>query len=257
MSWSPKYVGAQTTGIDPTVQEVERLAAEARQAYNLKDYSRSIAFYLKAYRLAPAGALLYNIAYIYDHTLGELDLAMNFYRRYIRSEDADPDVVQRATLRLSALKEVKKRTTGSATDRPIPPLDTGPSPGPGLRTPQQANGPVVQRTSKRSVWAWSLVGVGGAALAGGGVMATIASGTHNDFNAASTPQRKQELRDTGRSQALTADLLLGAGLAAITTGIVLLLTDSGPANAAADPGRSRWGLVTGSDGALIMWGAQW
>jgi tetratricopeptide (TPR) repeat protein len=232
---------------------VEQFAAHARQAYNLQDFDRAIAYYLRAYRLSPNGALLYNIAYIYDHKLGEVDTAMEFYRRYIRSEDADPDVVQRSTVRLQELKALKRNTIRKE-QRIIPPLDTGPSPGPGRIAPQRDNGPQHQyeRRSTQNIWGWSLIGVGGASLSGALVLGLVAGNTHADFNSATEPSRKQSLQDTGQQQALVADILLVAGAVAASTGLIMLLTDN-DSSESSNAGIS-WGLSGNTKSAFLHLG---
>ena len=240
---------------DPIAEQVEQFAKHARQAYNLQDFDRAIAYYLRAYRLSPNGALLYNIAYIYDHKLSEVDTAMEFYRRYIRSEDADPDVVQRSTTRLQELK-VLKRNTVRKEQRIIPPLDTGPSPGPGRIAPQRDNGPPHQYKprSTQSIWGWSLVGVGGASLTGALVLGLVAGKTHDDFNSASSPSRKQSLQDTGKQQTLVADILLVAGGVAATTGLIMLLTDNDrPKSSSAGV---NWGLSGNTNSAFLHLGGR-
>jgi len=239
---------------DPVARQVEQFAAHARQAYNLQDYERAIAYYLRAYRLSPNGALLYNIAYIYDHKLSEVDTAMEFYRRYIRSEDADPDVVQRATTRLQALKKIK-RTTIRSERRIIPPLDTGPSPGPGRIAPQLENGPRAPLRSSQNIWGWSLIGVGSAALGGGTVLGIVAAKTHDEFNATTNVKRRQELQDTGQKQALYADVLIATGAVIATTGLVLLLTDnSSPRSQSANHNTYHFGVTPGATGAYLHFG---
>jgi tetratricopeptide (TPR) repeat protein len=129
----------------PSAQD---LADRAYDLYVAGDYAASIAAYLKAYDASNAAVTLLNIATIYDRKLHERDLAGEYYRRYLRAPDAEPDLVQKAAGRLTALKqgEAKPAEPPAGPLRPTPPsmapmaqatvADAGDAPGrPGaLRT---------------------------------------------------------------------------------------------------------------------------
>lgn len=97
-----------------------------------------------------------------------------------------------------------------------------------------------------------LMGTGGAALIGGGVVALMASGTKDDFDkcdadvGCARTQKQVDLADDVRSQALTADILLGAGVAIAATGVVLFLLDD-------DEQAPQVGLVP-TDGGMAAFG---
>ena len=213
-----------------TAKDVEALAAEARKLFQDERYEEAITSYLKAYRLSPAGALLYNIAFIYDKKLGEKDLAMDFYRRYIRSTDADPDVVERATARIGELKAEKDPKTGPV-NRPLDTQDTG-APGNSMPPKVVASAPTsVQRTA-----GWATLGAGGAIFATGVGLGVAAKLKHNSFDSSPDASARHDLATTGKHLALAADILMGAGLAAATAGLVLALTaPSSPLSIGAAP----------------------
>src|SRR5205814_3285664 len=56
------------------------------------------------FEISKAGAILFNIATIYDRKLHERALAIEYFRRYLEATDAEPEFARRATERLSALK---------------------------------------------------------------------------------------------------------------------------------------------------------
>jgi tetratricopeptide (TPR) repeat protein len=207
-------VGAAAQG----APDVEALAGQGRELYDKGEFTEAVAMYMRAYQAAPAAALLYNIAHIYDRKLGERELAIDFYRRYITSPDADPGVVARATERIQTLK---KEAEAQATPPPPPvralPDETA-APAPTAHA-QTSSGGMGQRT-----WGWLAAGTGVALLAGGGVVGFLARDDADQFGKSTDLNRKQSLRDAGKAKALTADVLMGAGLAVGVTGAILILT---------------------------------
>lgn len=204
-----------------SLDQVEELAQQARQAYKAGRFESAIGFYLRAYRLEPAGALLYNIAYVYDRKLGERDLAVEYYRRYVQASDAEPDVVERAMVRV---RELKKRTTR------IRVVDDGKDPLPTDGRPGDGNGVGVKKggggLSGQALGGWVTFGVGAGALVGWGTMSGLAFKSSRDQEVETDLDRRHSLQDTGETQALVADILLGVGLACTVTGLVLALTAS-------------------------------
>ena len=104
---------------------------------------------------------------------------------------------------------------------------------------------------------YGLMGLGGAALIGAAVTGALASGANGDLEdcradlACGRTQREVDLADDVKSQALTTDILLGAGLAVAATGVVLWLLDGdAPAAAAASNRGPTWAIVPSTDGGL-------
>jgi len=116
----------------PSAQE---LADRAYELHEAGDYPAAIAAYLKAYEASSAAVTLLNIATIYDRKLHERQLAVEYYRRYLRAPDAEPDLVQKATERLTALKQVEVALVPVAPAAATTATDTGaPSRPSGVRT---------------------------------------------------------------------------------------------------------------------------
>ena len=242
-TWAATPIRAAPPDDPPsTAKDVEALAAEARKLFQDEHYEEAISAYLRAYRLAPAGALLYNIAFIYDKKLGERELAMDFYRRYIGSSDADPDVVQRANTRIGELKLEKEPKTGTI-NRPLDTKDTG---APGNLNPPRVEPPPPAPSSPQRLWGWVTLGVGSAVLATGAGLGVAAKFAHDDFSSSTNLSEKQDLQSRGKTFALAGDILMGTGVAAIAAGLVLALTaPSSPVGVGAAP-------VEG--GAIVLFG---
>jgi tetratricopeptide (TPR) repeat protein len=92
--------------------QVERLAAEAVNAYRGADYNRAVELLTKAYEIRQVPALLYNLAKAYDK-LGDVDHAADAYRRYVASLDADAKLKAKAEARLQLLDEQRRKNVAA------------------------------------------------------------------------------------------------------------------------------------------------
>jgi tetratricopeptide (TPR) repeat protein len=86
------------------VKQAQSLADQAYDGYQHEDWAKAIALYQESYRLAPTADVLFNIASIYDKKVHDKDLALEYYRRHNASTDATPDLVGKATARISDLE---------------------------------------------------------------------------------------------------------------------------------------------------------
>ncbi len=214
------------------LSEVESLARRARTLYQQERYDEAVQAYLEAYRKAPAAAVLYNVAHIYDRKLREPELATDFYRRYIRAPDADPAAVARATRRITELKAEQAARAARERRRPPPP--------PPEPVPPAARAPVEPGGSDQSVAGWVTLGTGLAVAGAGAVVGILARDKAVRYRDLDEPDR-EGLRTQGLEQALLADILFGVGGAAVVGGVVLLLTDDGGETALrVGPGGAAW-----------------
>jgi tetratricopeptide (TPR) repeat protein len=215
----------------------ESLAEDARALYEAGRFEQAVSTYLRAWRLEPAAGLLYNVAVIYDRKLDEPELALDFYRRYIKAEDAEPAAVERAMARIRALKAGQRESAPVSTPV-VPTVESAPA---------SAQPP---RDEGRRTAGWVLMGSGGAALVTGGVLALLASNSHQDFETATTVDEKRSTRETGESYALAADLSFGLAAALVGVGAWLLVGEAnGPSvDVTLVPGTH--GLTLSAGGAL-------
>jgi tetratricopeptide (TPR) repeat protein len=116
---------------DSKVAQGEALAEQAYSLYKEGRFSEAVAAYLRAYEMTGSSVILFNVANIYDRKLRELDLAAEYYRRYLRAPDATPELVRKANDRLEALKlqtTPAPPSSGAPTPAPTTPVETGPDP---------------------------------------------------------------------------------------------------------------------------------
>ncbi|HEU4406655.1 MAG TPA: hypothetical protein VFS43_15415 [Polyangiaceae bacterium] len=88
----------------PEAQRAEELAAQAFELYRQGHYRDAVDLYVRAYEIAPAAALLFNIARLYDQKLHQPDAALDYYRRALAAADLAPELAARARARSEALR---------------------------------------------------------------------------------------------------------------------------------------------------------
>jgi tetratricopeptide (TPR) repeat protein len=79
----------------------------------------------------------------------------------------------------------------------------------------------------KRLWTWVALGAGGTLVAGGAVFAYLASSAKSDFDKEPWADRAADLKSTAESRALTANVLLGTGGAAMVAGLVLFFVEGG------------------------------
>jgi hypothetical protein len=161
----------------PSAQE---LADRAYELHAAGDYAAAIATYLRAYDASNAGVTLLNIATIYDRKLHEPALASEYYRRYLRARDAEPALVQKATERLTALKQAEAATPEPAQPAPLPPTPPSPSASDLRAVPED------ERSAHESIMRTGgliVVAAGVTTLGASLVLGLLAKGKNDDANA--------------------------------------------------------------------------
>ena len=93
--------GADAGAEDP----IEQLADRGLRLFQAGDFKGAVKAYREAYQFEPVGALLYNIAFIYDKKLDDPLLALDYYRRFVNAPDADRDTRLAAYERIVELTE--------------------------------------------------------------------------------------------------------------------------------------------------------
>ncbi len=219
---------AHAGGPDAATRSAEALANQAYDEHAAGKYPEAIASYLKAYEVSKSGVILFNVATIYDKKLHERELAADYFRRYLRAPDAEPQLVQRANERLATLKqetesEERRRAAIAATPVPI----VAPPPGPVVPPRSEATvAPDADHASgdgSRPLRAVA-VGVGAVGVAGLGaslVLGALAKGKNEDANALCNGTECSSER--GVTLAHQAGGLATASTVAFISGVTLVL----------------------------------
>jgi tetratricopeptide (TPR) repeat protein len=216
---------ARADGTDTASGNAEALANEAYEQQAAGKFPEAISSYLKAFELSKSGVILFNVATLYDKKLHERDLAAEYFRRYLRAPDAEPELVQKANQRLTTLKheadeEERKR---SAAPVALPPAAVAPEPvavsaPPAATTTDEG----VTETSRPLRPVGVVVGaVGVASLATSAVLAVLAKGKNDDANALCNGQECSS--DRGVTLASQAGTMATASTVTFVAGVTLLV----------------------------------
>lgn len=189
---------------EPTAR-AEWLSARAETAFSEGRFADAIKLYLDAWEAVPSAAILYNVAFIYDRRLEDPELAIQYYDRAASAADADPGLVEKARARVAVIRAERNKKP--------PPKDPPPEEPPPLEGQGPRWGPIL------------VMGGGGAMFVAGVAMGFVASSTEDDFKAATTASAKRSLQDSGRTEALVADVLMIGGVLTAAGGVVWYLLD--------------------------------
>lgn len=107
-----------------------------------------------------------------------------------------------------------------------------------------------------ATFGWVGVGVGAALVAAGGVFGALSLSTRSDFDATQIQREAHDLRDQGKTQATTANILFALGAVSGATGLVLIVVDSGDEKAPATAPAPTTAVSVGPVGAFEGVGVQ-
>jgi hypothetical protein len=223
-------------------QTAEQLANEAYELHAAGKYAEAVAAYFKAYELSQAGAILFNIATIYDRKMHERQLAADFYRRYLLAPDTEQGLVKKATERLTGLKkeaEEEAAAKRAASAAPPPEAAPGPAAAPAAATTapsatdeanEHGNGSGI-RTAGFVIGAVGLIGVG--TSMGLGAVAKSQNDTANSYckGAACTDQRGVNAAQQAGTFATASTVTFVSGLVLLGGGVIMVLAAPGKAHA--------------------------
>ncbi len=202
--------------------------AKARALYKSGKYRAAIDELSEAVALDPEGAeMIYNLGLLHEK-LGEVDHAIEQYRRYVEMND-DPQEkkrVQGIIERLEGARPELVTPPGSASASASGTPDT--EPGPPATIILTASAPAPTEAPRHGVLDGWVIASGAVALAGIGVgiaygakaMSDRLSGTPTT-NEATTYQDLQDRTARAKREAVIADIGFGVALAAGVTGAVL------------------------------------
>jgi tetratricopeptide (TPR) repeat protein len=239
------------------VEQAERHAAEAFEAYQAGRYGTAVSLYVQAYNASPNADILYNIARIYDTKLGDRKLALNFYRRYISDPGAQADRIKLANQRLVALREAEiAAEQPAAAARPLRPGTAASFAG----TASASGEPEATWSNQELVGAIvGATGVVGVVIGAAFGVATISSAnTARDLcdGNACREQRGVTAANDANQSARVATVGFAAGGALIAIGTALFLS-AGGVKERPQIGRVRWSPVATESSLALEVGGSW
>ncbi len=232
-----------------SAERSERLSAEAQDAYVAGRFEEAIRLYLRAFNEMADPSILYNIGFIYERKLDDLELALGYYERVATAPDVPAELAAKAQGRLEGVRaalDARRAVTpspGRNPERPGDPPEGAPDPGVSASLAGERGvsaGPVL------------LMAAGGALVLGGAISGSLAVDTQARYASARSEgdaAAARDLRSKGRTEALIADVLLIGGAATALGGLIWLLVD-----APADSPAVSWGVGPVSGGAALSIG---
>jgi hypothetical protein len=252
----------------PDVERAENHAARAYEAYVAKRYAAAVELYLLAYEAARAPDILFNIARIYELSLGDRANAIRFYRAFIAEPDADPQRIAIAAGRLRALEDGDRSEPAPVSS--APPMLEARSQHPTSVPPPSDRESIETQNREATDDGWSAWRIGAVVSASAGLVAlgvgavfgidalAQASIAHDDcIGDACASERGVSAARAANQSADIATMSFAAGGLLIATGATLLGIDLGRSSDPGPTGLTRWKpTVTHSDIGLALTG-QW
>jgi hypothetical protein len=233
-----QFVGAPSRAAGPAAPSAEELADQAFKLQQAGEYAEAIGTYVRAYNLSPVGAILFNIATLYDRKLHERALAMEYFRRYLQAPDAEASFIQKATERLSVLKaevdaeERARRALPTATAPTAAPAPAPPAPTPPPVSPPVTHDASLEETSSGGSGlhaAGLVVGITGIAGVGASmVLGLLAKNKNDEADKYCGPttchdQRGVTLEQQTNTLGVAGTATFVAGAALVATGVTMYL----------------------------------
>ena len=185
-------------------EEFKRLTTEAAQKFEAGDFEPAAKLFLEAYEIKPVSNILYNVGRIYEKA-GNLPLALENFEKFVKSPNVEQEPRRDAVERIKTIREVLALEDDGQKDQ---------------QTAQPAPEKPAEKEQDHTL-AWVLMGTGGAALLGSGVMAFLASSANSDFEDANSVQARRDAADSGETYSLVADTLLITGVVLAGAGVAV------------------------------------
>ncbi len=240
-----------------------KLMNDAKRHYDAGRYTQSAETLIEAYIYRPESQLIYNIARAYDQA-NELDKALEYYQRYVNSDETDNTLVKRSMLAMDRLRglvaqrdEAQRREADEqarlaqeaenarlkAEEETLAKQRAEDA----LRARQASDQKArVQARSRNKVLALVAGGVAVAGLGSGTAFGLSANASKGRFGDAQTVTLKDDLRAQTRQRALFADVGFGVGVAAAVAAVLLYPKGPDP-----EPAAPRATLVPAIGGAGV------
>lgn len=196
-----------------TEEEARRLYEEGLKHYDLSEYEEAVTAFRKAYLIASAPELLFDIAQAYrKQGPGRCREALDFYRSYLR---VDPNTPRREDVETSiARMEACADNAPPRVEKPVAPSVMTEAPPPAPSSPRSASSAIVPVTLGASGLAL--------ALAGGGLFVWSRL-RYDALEDGCAPSCDPARADAPRVAQPVGLALLGVGAALVTTGVVAWL----------------------------------
>jgi len=227
-------IQAPARAAEPTAAE---LSDQAYERYEAADFPGAVALYMKAYALNVDSRILFNVAQIYDRKVQDRDLALEYYRRYLKSTTTEVELVRKATERVTELQRQidDKPKTPAPTASGTPTVAPSAGPVASSAAPTATAAPTTAPEPSRPYW----VGYGtagllvvGAAITGGLALSASGDLAKKSYAGATIPDDVQNTASSAKTLGLTTDLLIGGAVVAAAVTLIVQLAAPKPTSQA-------------------------
>ena len=218
VSWvlAVSIIWAAPTSADADEKDID-LAKQyyvlGEKLYKRSDFKGAAVQFEKSYAHSKRPELLFNIAHCHE-SMGEFQLAIDHYERYLKSDPENAAIVRARIKNLKRALQERRKPDPAPTPKPTP----APQPQPELARPYWIPG-------------WVLVGTGAALCITGAALGAVAAGKAGELEDASRLGTRPDFseyastEDAGKGLELGQIVTLAVGGAALATGAVLLILD--------------------------------
>ncbi len=216
---APKEPAPPAAAEGETDEEARQLYLRGDRLYASGDYEQAVAAFEQAYKLSGRALLLYNMANAYER-LGRYEEALGALRQYApRAPAYEHDTLARR------IRSLEQRLEGPEAREASDSIAVSTTLGATAKSNDDAD---TSGRRARRIAGYSLLGVGGAALAAGVTFAVLFSRANDDAGDACRDgfcldSASGDLSDE-KTFGRVADATFAIGAASIVTGLVLVLT---------------------------------
>jgi len=208
-----------------------KLNDEGFTYFKERDFRRAVEKFLQAYALEPDANLLFNIARCYD-ALGDTAAAAEKYRLFLAQPDADAEGKRRAQEALRLLEEKRAQPAASGAVA-APPAAPAVASAPSAAMVAQAPAAPPPNASAGRTGRIALVGVGITGVFIGTTLLVLGKQDYDkvrsspNFGSATgvdpmTEPQARALLDSGQNKQIVGSVILGVGVVALVTSVVLI-----------------------------------
>lgn len=209
---------------EPTAAQ---LSDQAYARYEAGDYPSAVALYMKAYAINVDARILFNVAQIYDRKVQDRDLAIEYYRRYLKSTTTEVDLVRKATERVTELqRQLDDKPKGEPPPAAANKAPQGPAPA---APPPAAPPPAEERGASHAYWAgYATAGLfaAGAIVTGSLALSASSSLSSATYTGSTPPADVDSTATRSKALGITTDVLIGSAVVAAAVTLIVQLTAS-------------------------------
>lgn len=208
----------------PPPADASTLANDAFAKYEAGDYAQAVALYMQAYEKSVDARILFNVAQIYDKKVQDRDLAVEYYRRYLKSTTTEAELVATSTSRITELLRQQTQTEPPPPKPDQQPTPVAPVPETKPAVPVQ---PAVEADGPPFFIGWIVTGSLSAGALVTGILALDASGELSAESYSGEPSEEAKSLES-RTQVLAGvtDALIAGALVSGAVTLIVQLTYS-------------------------------